>query len=353
MAEHAEARTNQQNESWKIQRKRNRRRKPAKYCSALEVMRGESDVSVAVRTKKAKFNTALIDATRVEEPKANGTGKPTRRKEKSPSPSIPQKRKASPSIPQKRKASPMSSPSHHRTPSFHEPTTQLPLRNEESPSNSPISIVESPPRGASTSKSKSTLESEIAALKQSMRRPTTTATNNTSHKRSALESLIPSTSTRGRKRPRPGDSLKDDRSALNMLNAFRTRLESAETTTDAVNGTEKGKGKEDQPHNEASPTPDDEEAQLCDLHFIANCQSCSGWPDESNQKDDDGGRGFLQHSLTFARDRLGKDLEWKKNMRNLKEEDMGDVGIIDVKGKEREVKERESEKKRRERERRR
>ena len=304
---------------------------------------GESDVSVAVRPKKAKFNTALIDGTGVEEPKVNGTAKPTRRKERSPSPSIPQKRKASP----------MSSPSHHRTPSFHEPTTQLPLRNEESPSNSPISIADSPPRRQSTSKSKSALESEIAALKQSMRRPTTTANNNTSHKRSALESLIPSTSTRGRKRPRPGDSLKDDRSALNMLNAFRTRLESAETATDAVNGTEKGKGKEDQPHNEPSPTPDDEEAQLCDLHFIANCQSCSDWPDESTKNDDDGGRGFLQHSLTFARDRLGKDLEWKKNMRNLKEEDMGDVGIIDVKGKEREVKEREREKKKRERERRR
>lgn len=58
---------------------------------------------------------------------------------------------------------------------------------------------------------------------------------------------------------------------------------------------------------------DDEEAALCDLHFIANCQSCSNWTqaEEDAAKNDDQG-DWLSHKLSFAQDRLGKDLEWKR-----------------------------------------
>ena len=353
-----------------------KKKKAGKALLSFGGEEGDSDVGVAVRPKKAKFNTALIDSSNFEdeEPKTNGTGS---KKNKSPPPA---RRKEPSTVPQKRKASSPTlsktpSPTHRRTPSFHDSTTQFPLRNEESPSNSPTPVQDAPPRRHSTSKSKSALESEIAALKESMRRPNTTSKSATSHKKSALESLIPATSTRGRKRPRPGDTLKDDTSALKMLNAFRARLESTKTqdsATPTINGPskheDKGKGKEKQSdpyarlngsiHPSSVPIDapaEDEESQLCDLHFIADCQSCSNWSNEhpedpskttSANIEDDKDRDFLQHSLSFARDRLGKDLEWKKNMRNLKQEDMGELGVIDVKGKERELKEREGARKR-------
>ena len=372
-----------------VKKEKPKKKKAGKALLSFGGDEGESeDVGVAVRPKKAKFNTALIDSTTVQdsEPRTNGSDSmknksppPARRKARSPSPS--------PAVPQKRKASfstlsKTPSPTHHRTPSFHDSTTQFPIRNEESPSNSPTPTTESPVRRQSTSKSKSALESEIAALKESMRRPTATSTMNSSHKKSALESLIPASSTRGRKRPRPGDTLKDDTSALKMLNAFRARLdgESSDPVMTRVNGKGKdeGKGKEKQleshpringttthpspnPNTSVPPDAEDEDSQICDLHFIANCQSCSNWsnshpsdhsaPTTTAHIDDDNDRAFLQHSLSFVKDRLGKDLEWKKNMRNLKQEDMADFPVVDPKVKEREMKERE--RGRRERDRRR
>src|SRR5438045_5912292 len=63
----------------------------------------------------------------------------------------------------------------------------------------------------------------------------------------------------------------------------------------------------------------DDEAALCDLHFIADCQSCSNWDrhresieggdDEDEDKDD---TDWMTHALSFAKDRLGKDLTWKR-----------------------------------------
>jgi peptidyl-prolyl cis-trans isomerase SDCCAG10 len=182
-----------------------------------------------------------------------------------------------------------------------------------------------------------------------MRRPDPTTTNGTTKKKSALESLIPATSTRGRKRPRPGESLtgtKSDASALKMLNAFRARLEKADHEPPTANGTtshalEKGKGK-GKANGSIHPPPnaDDEEASLCDLHFIANCQSCAKAeaPSSDNEMDpDDNTSDFLSHSLNFAKDRLGKDLSWRENMRNLSEEDMRELGVVDVRAKEREI----------------
>ena len=385
-------------EAWDVMRRRERtakrvvddpvkKEKPKKKKAGKALLsfggdEGEvEDVGVAVRPKKAKFNTALIDSTNVQEPEPRSNGvdsmknrspPPARRKARSPSLStaVPQKRKASFST-----LSKTPSPTHHRTPSFHDSTTQFPIRNEESPSNSPTPTADTPLRRHSTSKSKSALESEIAALKESMRRPTTTSASTSSYKKSALESLIPSTSTRGRKRPRPGDTLKDDSSALKMLNAFRARLDGgpAESISQDVNGgtaRDKGNSKGKQPDRNplsngtthATPPPDttaddEEEALTCDLHFIANCQSCSNWssshPNDPSSNtttpahiadDDDNDLAFLHHSLSFVKDRLGKDLEWKKNMRNLKQEDMAELPVVDPKVKEREMKEKEKEK---------
>jgi len=312
---------------------------------------GEDDTGeVAVRPKKAKFNPALIDAGDAQDsvPQKNGTisnkpsassSKPKRSPSPSPVHSIPQKRKASP---QPSAKSP--SPVQRRKPSFHDPTTQLPLRNPESPSRTPTPVEDE----QSTTKSKtssSALQAEIAALKASMRRNVTTNTTDTNHKISALEALIPTTSTRGRKRPRPGESTaQDDARALKMLNAFKARLESS---SDSSNKSSHNKphDQKQKPHDDTSnPKPtqpqlaaavDDEEATLCDLHFIANCQSCSKWdedganPDAAAESDDD--KEWFNHTLSFAKDRLGKDLTWKRKTEE-------ELVVIDPREREKELK---------------
>ncbi len=315
---------------------------------------GEDDAGeVAVRPKKAKFNPALIDAGDAQDsaPQKNGTipnkpSAPSSKPKRSPSPSALQ------SIPQKRKASPQSSakspsPVQRRKPSFHDPTTQLPLRDPESPSRSPTPAEEEQPTNKSKTSS-SALQAEIAALKASMRRNVTTNTTDTNHKISALEALIPTTSTRGRKRPRPGESTaQDDARALKMLNAFKARLESSDTsnkpsqnkphnTQKSHDDTLNSKPTQSQPQPQPAAAADiDEEATLCDLHFIANCQSCSKWdedganPDAAAESDDD--KEWFNHTLSFAKDRLGKDLTWKR-----KNEE--ELVVIDPREREKELK---------------
>ncbi|KAK5071362.1 Peptidyl-prolyl isomerase cwc27 [Exophiala xenobiotica] len=261
---------------------------------------GEDEgTGVAVRPKKAKFNTALIDGpvgSANASLKAKDPGERTSKKRKSPEPAA-------------TKRSPEPQPKR-RKPSFHEPTTQLPLRDEESPSRSPTPEALPSRRRSSNHKSASALEAEIAALKATMKRDTAPVAE-PKKKLSALEALIPASSTRGRKRPRPGEHSTDDNSSLKMLNAFKARLEgidTSKTSKSALNGT--------QPHSKEPTKPDapDEEATLCDLHFIANCQSCSDWADDGKNDDvvDEKDRSFLNHSLTFEKDRLGKDLTWKQ-----------------------------------------
>jgi peptidyl-prolyl cis-trans isomerase SDCCAG10 len=56
---------------------------------------------------------------------------------------------------------------------------------------------------------------------------------------------------------------------------------------------------------------DDEDEAACDLHFIVGCQSCKAW-DKQEEEESDDDAGWMAHSLSFAKDRLGKDLEWKR-----------------------------------------
>jgi peptidyl-prolyl cis-trans isomerase SDCCAG10 len=189
------------------------------------------------------------------------------------------------------------------------------------------------------SKSQSALErtnAEIAALKASMRRTVDTAPKEKEKPKSALEAMIPATSTRGRKRGK----VTDERGALDLFNAFKQKLEdlpSADTPAGAANG-----DKPEATTNGSAPNPepttadaDDEEAALCDLHFIANCQSCRAWddekPDGDAEADGDDDPGWMAHKLTFARDTLGKDLEWKKKM--------SEIEVIDPREKAREIEE--------------
>lgn len=67
---------------------------------------------------------------------------------------------------------------------------------------------------------------------------------------------------------------------------------------------------------------EDAEASLCDLHFIPNCQSCSNWDRTEREGEEEGEGGEVTgdlwgHALSFEKDRLGKDLNWKKKNEEL------------------------------------
>ncbi|KAI1388247.1 cyclophilin-like protein [Hypoxylon trugodes] len=175
------------------------------------------------------------------------------------------------------------------------PTKQalIPVRDESSPEPEPP-------------KKKSALEQandEIAALKASMKR-TIHSEPIIEVKRTALEQLIPETSTRGRKRRRDGEGATSSEDLL-MLQAFRSKLgqvgpEKEQPTNVPVgeNGIEQGSGEQN------------DEAELCDLHFIANCQSCNSW--DKAEKEDSDDEGWMSHALSFTADKLGKDLSYRK-----------------------------------------
>lgn len=206
-----------------------------------------------------------------------------------------------------------------------------------------------------------------------MRRDNVSAPEESTKKKSALEAMIPKTSIRGRKRPGGttsngsglgGNSHSKDKEALKMFNAFKARLEGTKTgtadssiSTSSKRGTEKKKASNGDVSASKSGIGgemenEEEEAQLCDLHFIANCQSCRSWdnpdttkdgnetgkerrPDDSThgKDDEDDPRDWMSHVLTFGKDTLGKDLSWKREHGD----DADGLVVIDPREKEREI----------------
>lgn len=173
---------------------------------------------------------------------------------------------------------------------------------------------------------------EIAALKASMKRTVDVAPKEREKPKSALEAMIPATSTRGRKRGK----VADEKGALDLFKAFKQKLEDLPSASGDTNEEDKSQAANGLHNPEPTTTePDDEEAALCDLHFIANCQSCRAWdhekPDGEAEADGDDDPGWMSHQLTFAKDMLGKDLEWKKKME--------EIEVIDPREKAREIEE--------------
>ncbi|KAL9601648.1 MAG: hypothetical protein Q9219_002368 [cf. Caloplaca sp. 3 TL-2023] len=197
-----------------------------------------------------------------------------------------------------------------------EPATQLPLPKDEQPSRSPTGSPE-PEQVEKVSSLLDRTNAQIAELKASMKRNIPAAPLKDTRKKSALEQMIPENATRGRKRKHAanGDMSKDSQS-LDVLKAFRAKLESAppeptisSDTIPEIQSTRSQAGLNGTIHDE------DEEAALCDLHFIADCQSCQSWDKHrSGNVDaaDEDGQGWMSHALKFDKDRLGKDLNWKK-----------------------------------------
>ncbi|KAI9838475.1 MAG: Peptidyl-prolyl isomerase cwc27 [Sclerophora amabilis] len=354
-----------------IQEKKEGKKKPAKKKGGKALLSfggdegDEPDASPV--TKKAKFNPKLFDAEQMlKSPLENDTSSRT-----------PSSKKPSEKPLSTRQPSPLPVPSQSPSPA---PAQILPSRssNQKSQrqtlSSSSSSSSSSPEPEPPTSKiSLSRTNAEIASLKASMRRPNladAAASSLSAPKKSALEQLIPATSVRGRKRKK-GRETASDREALEMLNAFRAKLENIGPATSqrqisAPRETEKNgidttapnnatthKSNLDQQQQPQQPDQEgnEDEATLCDLHFIANCQSCRSWDaedlnrdrgttattpntsntsnknkhnkpwNENNDNDieDDGGNddSWLAHTLSFEKDRLGKDLTWKRKNEEL------------------------------------
>lgn len=242
--------------------------------------------------KKPKFDTRI--AMDIDDP-------PAPPPKKAPKPKTAPKPAPQTDLPERPSQKPPQSPTRPRSPS-------PPPKKATKPARSPSP---SPPR-------KSLLErtnEEIAAVKASMKRTIHTDPIPEKKPKSALDAMIPSTALRGRRR-RPGaTSTRQEQEALDLLRSFRSKLEHAAPASE----------KTPTPAPAPEPAPaagEDDEAgddeQVCDLHFVAGCQSCRAWDKrdrEGKGEDSDGGdedEGWMGHTLSFAADKLGKDLSYRK-----------------------------------------
>ena len=278
----------------KQQDKKKPRKKAGKALLSFGDEGQEVDDTPAV--KKAKFNTKFVVAPVV--PNA-------------PKDDIDDVKPAStkPRQGRRKTASPVPEPNHHQE-------TQLPFRNDEKPSRDPSSSPE-PVQLDRVSSLLERTKAEIAEVKASMRRHVATASMEPMRKKSALEQMIPETSMRGRKRKHGNNSnISGDAKALKILAAFRKKLDDAiPDSKPSVTPIQEKENSGAISADSAEPLADDEEAHLCDLHFIANCQSCKSWDQHGDNKaevEDVDDKGWMSHALSFEKDRLGKDLTWKR-----------------------------------------
>ncbi|KAK0635037.1 cyclophilin-like domain-containing protein [Bombardia bombarda] len=269
--------------------KKQKKRKGGKQLLSFGDEVGDDDNDLPV-VKKAKFDTRIVmDVEEEEPPKRNTSAKSTGKKEAKSQTKEPQVREL-PTREVLRNPSP--------------PKTARPRK--ESPPARPRYSDKSSPEPERSDK-KTLLErtnEEIAAVKASMKR-TIHSEPIKEQKKSALEQLIPETSIRGRKR-RPGaTTTREEQEALDLLKSFRQKLEQAPVEKSVAHPSMPEDGEN------AGDAGEDGEGEVCDLHFIANCQSCKAW-DKLDDKEDSDDEGWMSHTLSFAADKLGKDLSYRK-----------------------------------------
>jgi peptidyl-prolyl cis-trans isomerase SDCCAG10 len=257
---------------------------------------GDEDEGALPVVKKPKFNPKLVSGSNTiapEKPTSNGS-KPDKKPELTP--------KKVESI---GKATPVE---------------ELPIKSSKAPkprSPSPASSYSSPsppPKPTSRRDQLNKAQAEIDALKASLKRGGAEQETQNEKPKSALEAMIPSTSTKARKRGGASStSATEEARTLAFFKAFKIKLNETEDIEDEPSAVEEPVAQNDVEKPSTTTTADDgdEEAELCDLHFIVNCQSCSNWTTHG-QEEDDTVEGWLGHKLSFAKDRLGKDLEWKR-----------------------------------------
>lgn len=315
--------------------KKKKKAKGAKTLLSFGGDEGEDgeDLS-AIKSKKPKFNTKLVSAGESLELDP----KPRSEERKS---SITEEKQPAKRLKPSTDSSPANNHVQKPRPKTPDPYTQIPPKDPEEPERSP-----SPAPPAARQSVLERTNAQIASLKASMRRDIA-APAETVRKKSALEAMIPETSIRGRKRPAPGSAMNGggrngqgfssgaEADALKLFNAFKAKLENSDAHSDP------DKKQKEEPKTVSQSIKnneeEDEEAQLCDLHFIANCQSCRNWNENAErpnaeQGEDEDSADWLSHRLQFGKDTLGKDLNWKKEHR----EDVDSLMVIDPREKEKE-----------------
>ncbi|KAI0875375.1 cyclophilin-like protein [Hypoxylon argillaceum] len=257
-----------------------KKKKPKTGKKLLSFDDEEGDVDAPV-IKKAKFDSRIVmDVDSNEDPPPTKPAVVKQKEEMASRKSLPVRESQS-DAPKPPKPSPR--PREEKTP---------PKRRELSPER------EMPPKKSALDQA----NEEIAALKASMKR-TIHSEPVQETKKSALEQMIPVTSSRGRKRRRGGEVPTADED-LSIFQAFKTKLKQVgpekEQPTVSSGGDVEGQASGEL----------EGEAELCDLHFIANCQSCTSWDKVDKEDSDD--EGWMSHSLSFVADKLGKDLSYRK-----------------------------------------
>lgn len=258
-----------------------KRKKPTKTLLSFGDDEGDAEPAPVLKKKKFDERIAFEDpnAPPGAVPKADKLKLKPARKERSPTPP-----RRSPTPPPKKRAAP-------------------PLkRSSRSPSTSP-----EPEPVQKVSSLLDETNRQIAALKVSMKRKVEVAPEREKPK-NALEAMIPATSIRGRKRK--GGNSKDGMDSLKLLKSFQKKLEKA-PPEDKVEVVEPG---EDGEKGGEKGEEEEEEAALCDLHFIANCESCKRWDhlEHDDEAEEEDGKGWMSHILSFEKDKKGKDLRNKQ-----------------------------------------
>ena len=294
------------------------RKRPKKKLGKQMLSFGDAEEESTRPMKVAKFNPQLVSADN------DPISRPSR---PSPPKAAVEKRKSRPISP---------SPPVDLPPAPAErPMVEKPLLTQ-SPSRSPT--PESDRQAALLNRTNESISNLTRSLKRSQ--PAVPA-HEPVRKKTALEAMIPATSTRGRRRGGAA-SAKDEKRALDEFNAFKLKLEAAGEQNEGLqdrptHDEETMKALGGRPPQDGTPNPseatnadDEDEANLCDLHFVPNCASCRAW-DDAEDDQDDATDGLIAHTLSFAKDRLGKDLEWKRQ--NEKE-----LVVIDPREREKEFK---------------
>jgi peptidyl-prolyl cis-trans isomerase SDCCAG10 len=255
---------------------------------------GEDGDDAAPVLKKAKFNTKLVSAGE-ELPAAP---------EETPAPKAAPKAAETKAIPIRKPSK--KSPS--RSPSPRPIKAAVPKSPSREKARSP------PPRELSPESEKKSkidrVNAQIAELKASMKRNTGPQHAEQTKKKSLLESMVPTSTTRGRKRG-GGGNVGQEQATLDILSKFKSKLEASEPAAPPKSKDIPAPGDVEMEDGDTNGNKDEEDEAVCDLHFIAGCQSCKAWDKEEEEESDDDA-GWMSHSLSFAKDRLGKDLEWKR-----------------------------------------
>ncbi|KAI2642020.1 cyclophilin-like protein [Xylaria nigripes] len=283
--------------------KKKKKAKTGKKLLSFDDEEGDMDAPVI---KKAKFDSRIvmdIDSGSELPPKEPSI---TKQKEEKAVKKALTVREPQPDVSEGRKPSPSPRDENHRGGTPREVTPREDTPHEVKPRGEKTKPVQREPSiEREMAPKKSALDQaneEIAALKASMKR-TIHSEPVQEVKKSALEQMIPATSSRGRKRRRGGEAPAADED-LSMFQAFKSKLKQAapekEQPVISLGG-----------DIEESPSGEPEgEAEICDLHFISNCQSCTSWDKAEKEESDD--EGWMSHSLSFTADKLGKDLSYRK-----------------------------------------